>query len=363
MNLSRILITSAAGKTGMATALDLLERGFPVRALVRRDDYRAQRLRYAGAEVLVGNLGDHGDMRRALQDIQRAYFCAPVTANGLHYGMVFAAAAHEAGLGHVVVMSQWLASPDNPSLATREVWLTERILQLLPDVATTVVNPGWFADNYFWVLEPIAQLGLLPMPLGDGLNAPASNEDIGRVVAAILADPAGRTYRPTGPALMSPQEIAATLGDALGRPVRYMNISERMFLKALRANGLHPFQHAQLRHYARDYRDNAFGAGGTTDTVRALTGREPEDFATIARRYVAERREAQRGLGNKLRGIGNFLRLVLTPPLDMPRLEREREHVLLRDPRYATQADEWNRTHRAPGSYGVGVLRKDVRSA
>ena len=94
-------------------------------------------------------------------------------------------------------MSQWLADPSNPSLLTREVWLVERILSLLPNTSTTVVNPGWFADNYFLVMEPIAQLGLFAMPLGDGLNAPVSNEDIGRVVSAILADPAGhegRTY-------------------------------------------------------------------------------------------------------------------------------------------------------------------------
>ena len=53
MNTSRILITSAAGKTGMAAALELLQRRFPVRALVRREDHRAQRLRDAGAEVVV----------------------------------------------------------------------------------------------------------------------------------------------------------------------------------------------------------------------------------------------------------------------------------------------------------------------
>ena len=105
MNNPRILITSAAGKTGMASAFELLHRGFPVRALVRRDDHRAQRLRDAGAEVLVGDLGDFGDMRRALQDIQRAYFCAPPAANGLHYGMVFAATAHEAGLEHILLRS------------------------------------------------------------------------------------------------------------------------------------------------------------------------------------------------------------------------------------------------------------------
>ena len=37
------------------------------------------------------------------------------------------------------------------------------------------VNPGWFADSYMLVLEPIAQLGLMPMLLDEGMNAPPSN--------------------------------------------------------------------------------------------------------------------------------------------------------------------------------------------
>ena len=57
------------------------------------------------------------------------------------------------------------------------------------------------------------------------------------------------------------------------------------------------------------------------------------------------------------------LRMVWTPPLDLPRLERERDHVLLRNPSYATESDEWNRTHRASGSYGVGALHRVVRRA
>ena len=40
----RILVTGATGKTGAPTALGLLKRGYPVRALVRQSDERAERL-------------------------------------------------------------------------------------------------------------------------------------------------------------------------------------------------------------------------------------------------------------------------------------------------------------------------------
>ncbi len=38
----KILATSAAGKTGSAAVLQLLEKGFPVRAFVRRQDQRSE---------------------------------------------------------------------------------------------------------------------------------------------------------------------------------------------------------------------------------------------------------------------------------------------------------------------------------
>ena len=46
-----ILVTSAAGHTGTAAVLQLLEKGFPVRAFVRKRDARAIALERAGAEL------------------------------------------------------------------------------------------------------------------------------------------------------------------------------------------------------------------------------------------------------------------------------------------------------------------------
>ena len=353
----KILVTSAAGSTGIPTALQLLEKGYPVRAFVRSRDHRATRLEDAGAEIFVGDQYSIADMRRAMDDVQRAYHCAPAAPNVLHFGTVFAIAAREAKLEHVVMLGQWLASAAHPSVGTREVWLNEEVLELLPDTTLTVINVGWFAENYFWVLEPIAQLGIMPMPLGDGnvkKNSPPSNEDIAAVTVASLIDPvahAGKVYRPTGPELLSPNEIAAIMGKALGRKVRYQDISEAMLLRALKVQGFPEMMPTQLRLYADEYRRGAFAVNAPTNVVREVTGKEPEDFETITRRIVATRPEAAQNVGNKLKAISNFLKILLTAKVDPDAIERRRDHVLLKSATFARDSEAWRKKHDPDAGY------------
>lgn len=89
-----------------------------------------------------------------------------------------------------------------------------------------------------------------------------------------------------------------------------------------RALGLDPFQQAQVVHYLAEYRRNAFGIGAPTDVVRQVGGREPETFDTIVWRYLATRPEARRSLGNWMGAIGSSWRLLVTPGLDLDKLNR-----------------------------------------
>ena len=351
-----ILVTSATGKTGSAAVRQLLEKEYPVRAFVHRKDHRSESLAKAGADVFVGDMLDVRDLRRALTDVQRAYFVFPIAPNSLHAGMAFAAAVEETKLEVVAAMSQWTSGRAHPSLTTRETWLTDKILGWMPTVDVVTVNPGWFAANYFLVLEVIAQLGMMPMPLGQGLNAPPSSEDIARVAVGALINPAphiGKSYRPTGPKLLSPEEIAATFAKVLGRRVQYRDISDKLLLKALKAGGGvegdPEFGPSQLRYYVEDYRRNAFGIGAPTNAVLEVGGREPEDFETIVRRYVANSPEAVPSLGNRLKAIRFFIKMLLTPAPDMDSYERAQDHVLLRVPEYTTASEEWLAEHAPPG--------------
>ncbi len=350
----RILVTSAGGKTGLPIALQLLEKGVPVRAFVRREDHRSNLLRGAGAEVFVGNQYDLSDMRKAMDGVKRAYQCAPTAPNGLHFNAVFTAAAFEAKLEHVVILGQWLSSVDHPSLFTREVYISDVLAHMSPNTTVTSVDPGWFADNYLMVLASAAHLGMFTMPLGPGdekKNAPPSNEDIARVVVGALVDPdthAGKRYRPTGPELLSPNDIAAAMGRALGLRVRYMDIPEKMMTKALRVKPPSNYTEAavsQLAIYAEEYGRGSFAVNAPTHDVEIVGGRMPEAFEDIVRRYVAAEPSLRPSLGRRLTAAIGFAKMLATPALDLTRVQSDRDYVQVKQPKFSQESEEWTKSH------------------
>jgi NAD(P)H dehydrogenase (quinone) len=74
----RIIVTGATGKTGSVVVTELLKTGYPVRALVHREDGRSARLKAQGAEIAVADMSDVERVADALKDVQRAYYCPPI---------------------------------------------------------------------------------------------------------------------------------------------------------------------------------------------------------------------------------------------------------------------------------------------
>ena len=103
---------------------------------------------------------------------------------------------------------------------------------------------------------------------------------------------------------------------------------------------------AHLRHYAEDLKNGAFAAGGPTDHVLEVTGRAPEDFETIARRYVSDPSLIHPAIkiGSKPAAIGFLLKMLATKAPDLDAWERERGYPLLSDPILAPDSAEWRAT-------------------
>ncbi|HVH87376.1 MAG TPA: NmrA family NAD(P)-binding protein [Terriglobales bacterium] len=89
----RIMVTGATGKTGNVVVSELLKAGYPVRALVHKEDGRSAHLRAQGAELAVADMSDVERVTEALKDVQRAYYCPPFDPYMIQGAVAFAVAA------------------------------------------------------------------------------------------------------------------------------------------------------------------------------------------------------------------------------------------------------------------------------
>ena len=127
----RIIVTGATGKTGSVVVTELLKAGYPVRALVHREDARSARLKAQGAELAVADMTDAERVADALKEVQRAYYCPPFDPYMIQGAVAFAVAAKEARLEHIVGLSQMAGKPfaplahDAPELAGRPAVLDD----------------------------------------------------------------------------------------------------------------------------------------------------------------------------------------------------------------------------------------------
>jgi NAD(P)H dehydrogenase (quinone) len=352
MSKPRIIVTGATGKTGSLVASELLKAGYPVRALVHRQDGRSEQLKAQGAELAIADLSDVERVADALKDVQRAYFCPPYDPYMIQGAVGFAVAAKEARLEQIVGLSQWLASPSHPSLSTRQTWLVDRLFSMTAGVGHTIVNPGFFADSYLVTIGLAVHFGVFPWMYGNSRNAPPSNEDIARVAAAALMDPArhaGNSYRPTGPELLGADDMARAIGRAVGRSVRVVPTPSWLFMKTARMAGMPIGLMSNVRYYIDDQKRGAFELGAPTSDVLDVTGRPPEDFETIARRYAALPRN-QRTFVNWLRTVAQCIVTPLSPSFSFDRYDRELRRPFPSQSQFATESRIWQREHRIADS-------------
>jgi NAD(P)H dehydrogenase (quinone) len=343
----RIIVTGATGKTGSVVVRELLKSGYPVRALVHKEDGRSAHLKAQGAELAVADMSDVERVADALKDVQRAYYCPPFDPYMIQGAVAFAVAAREARLEYIVGLTQWLASPSHPSLMTRQSWLVDRLFSMTPGVAHTILRPGIFADAYLATIGAAVHLGIFPWMSGNSRNAPPSNEDIARVAVAALMDPdrhAGKRYRPTGPELLGPEDMAKAIGRAIGRSVRFVPTPIWLFMKGARMTGFPIDLFSGIRYYIEDHERGAFELGAPTTDVLDVTGRPAEDFEAIARRYAAPFLN-QRSFGNWLRQFTQFIIAPLSPGFNFDRYDRELRRPFPSEPQFAPESKVWRREH------------------
>jgi uncharacterized protein YbjT (DUF2867 family) len=289
-----ILITGAAGglqgSTGRLVARLLLTQGIPVRAFVHKLDARSDELRQHGAEIVQGDLLNPAEVQAAMKNVKRAYFTYPVADGLLEAATIFAAAARDAGLELVVNNSQFQGTPGDPafrdlqrapSFRNLQHRLADRIFDWAQVGAVHLQAPPYYENVRALVSRSVAEQDTAFLPWGEG-NAviPLTGaEDVSRVAATLLANsglPAENAY-PLVSETPTVREIVETLSTAIGRPIRYVPITDQQWADAVKER-LNPHALDHLTHLWQYFR-KAEQHPQATDAIRAVTGRNPQTLA------------------------------------------------------------------------------------
>jgi uncharacterized protein YbjT (DUF2867 family) len=271
-----ILLTGATGKVGRHVARSLAASGHHVRALTRTPATAALP---AGVEVVEGDLEQPHTLPAALEGIDRMYlFPVPETAHEV------AALARKAGVGHIVVLSSSSVLDDESNPSHQHHRAVERAVED-SGADWTFVRPDEFAGNTLWKWgDSIRTEGVVRAPYGGAARAIVHEADIAAVVATALLEDghAGARYLVTGPRALTQVEQVAVIAEAIGRDIRFEELSREAGREAMSAVMPPPVVEMLLDYLA----GSAVTPGPVTDVVRQVTGREARTFASWAAEHV-----------------------------------------------------------------------------
>lgn len=221
------VVVGATGNTGSAVADTLLSRKQPVRIVVRSADKGAA-WKTKGAEIVVASLDDVPALTKAFQGANGLYLLVPPNYSALAWLIEqrarmdgAAEAVKKSGVQHVVFLSSiggHIAEGTGPIRAARygEQVLGGAVKNL------TILRPPYFMENWAPVLGAAKGQGVLPTFIAPMAKIPMiATGDIGRIAAEeLIAGVHGRkVVEMAGPEEYSPDQVAAALGQILGKPV------------------------------------------------------------------------------------------------------------------------------------------------
>jgi uncharacterized protein YbjT (DUF2867 family) len=291
-----ILVTGAAGgaqgSTGRLVTEFLIQRGLAVRALVHKLDARSDRLRDLGAEVIEADLLNPVSTRAALEGIRRAYFTYPVADGLMEATTIFAQAARESGTELIVNLSQLQSTPQVPSFRNLQHRLADQIFNWADVGAVHLHAPPFYENVRAMTAGGVAEQSaiLLPWGKGDAIFPLVGAEDVARAATALLASEGTPDHNAYDLIVELPTaiEIANTLTAVLGRPIRYVEITDEQWAQTVRERiNAHALDH--LSHLWQFFRESRLRKGEngfrtTTNEIRALTGTEPQTLEQFLRK-------------------------------------------------------------------------------
>jgi uncharacterized protein YbjT (DUF2867 family) len=278
-----ILVTGANGSNGTEIVKRLSGMGATIRAMVRTPRDQAKGI-LPGVEIATADFDQPESVRRALEGVDRAFLVTNSSEHVEEQQLQFVQLAHEAGVGHIVYLSQLHATKDSPVRFLRYHAVVEEAISS-SGMAFTHLRPNLYMQGLLAFRASIASEGRFFAPAGEARVSIVDVRDIAAVATAALISNSheGKVYDVTEPEALTHTEIASQLSERLGKQITFTDIPDAAMRNALAGLGVPQWQADGLVEDYAHYRRGEAAAVSTA--VQDVTGVPPHTLLEFARDY------------------------------------------------------------------------------
>jgi uncharacterized protein YbjT (DUF2867 family) len=273
-----IVVTGATGNVGRELVAQLAAADQPVRAVVRRADAGASLP--PGVEPVVADLNQPGTLTDALAGASAIHLLAGY--DGLDELL---ANARAAGVQRVVLQSASAATASNPDNAVSAYHVACEQAIRDSGLSWTFLQPNTFMSNTLQWIPQLAAGDEVRAAFGDVAVSTIDPADIAAVSATALTDLDRHdhaTYRLSGAEALTPDDRVRILGEALGRPLRFVGLSN----DEARAEMLSAMPERYVDAFFSFFVERTVDETTVHPTVQDVLGRPPGSFAAWAARHA-----------------------------------------------------------------------------
>lgn len=283
-----ILMTGAAGPTGLAILRQLAARNADVRILTR-SDASAERCKTAGAsEAVLGDFRSKSDLKTALAGVDKVYHIGPrFQGDEYEIGVGLIDAAKAEGVSQFAFHS--LVHPMCRQLLHH--WEKLRVEEYLIEslVPYTILSPTMYMQNINLEWPAILETGIyrrfynvdIPLSVVD-------LDDVGEAAAIMLTEDGwtGGAFEMCSPYPLSHAAMAQIFAEVTGRDIRAEKADIQIWIDAAKKRGENDYAIEGFVKMCEHY-DQYGLPGGNGKVLGMILGRAPNDYRAFAEKWVA----------------------------------------------------------------------------
>ncbi len=277
---STILAVGAAGPFAGLVVPALAARGVKVRGLIRKAEQGDAVLKNGASEVAVGDLTDRASLEAALKGVDAVFYVAPAfLANEAGVGQNMVDAARQTGVRRFVFSS--VIDPVIGELINHSAKAPVEEAIIESGMEYALLQPTLFFQNFAQGWPEVVKTGTYGEPWSAQTRfSRVDYRDVAEVAAIALTEDRllYGTYQLCAEGLLSRTEVAALMGEVLGRELKAV----RPVPPAAPAGSQPSPMQLMFEWY------DLHGLLGNALTLRAILGREPRTLRAYFEELAAQ---------------------------------------------------------------------------